>query len=279
MDDLLDGKYNSQIVDYHIIDCRFDYEYVGGHIPGAVNINTTATVEELLLGPSLTKPQPSVSGDAIRKTVLVFHCEFSAKRAPTLCVIFVLIHTTCYMIDVFFNSAKHLRARDRAMNNHLYPKIHFPEVYILEGGYCQYYKTSPHRCDPQGYVTMDDPTHTASRQDNLDQFRKARFGRHKSYAYGDGPGRTSLTSQQQKRNTAPSTNQVFAAANAARSRRGGLMTLQEDSNTTADADDTDTDLGDSPCPPPNKGAAHKNKRLGRAPLVRAETYNPVRMAY
>lgn len=84
MDNLLDGMYDSQIVDYHIIDCRFDYEYNGGHIPGAVNINTTAAVEELLLGPSLTKPRPSASGDQVRKTILVFHCEFSAKRAPTL---------------------------------------------------------------------------------------------------------------------------------------------------------------------------------------------------
>jgi M-phase inducer tyrosine phosphatase len=80
----LDGKYNDDITDFHVIDCRFDYEYQGGHIPGAVNINTTAAVEELLLGPSLTKPRPSVSGDKARKTILVFHCEFSAKRAPTL---------------------------------------------------------------------------------------------------------------------------------------------------------------------------------------------------
>ncbi|KAG6845177.1 hypothetical protein H0H87_012734 [Tephrocybe sp. NHM501043] len=261
LDALLDGKYDDRIVDYHIIDCRFDYEYAGGHVPGAVNINTTTAVEELLLGPSLTKPRPSVSGDSIRKTVLVFHCEFSAKRAPTF--------------------AKHLRAKDRAMNNHVYPKIHFPEVYILEGGYCQYFKTSPLRCEPPSYVTMDDPTHAASRREDLDQFRKARFGRHKSYAYGDGL-KASSTSQQQKRNTAPSggPNQVFAAANAARTRRsGGLTTLAEDGNTTADADDTDTDLGDSPCPPPNKNAAFKSKRLGRAPLARAETYNPVRMAY
>jgi len=84
MDALLDGKYDSQIIDYHIIDCRFDYEYAGGHIQGAVNINTTAAVEELLLGPSLTKPRPSISGDSTRKTILVFHCEFSCKRAPTL---------------------------------------------------------------------------------------------------------------------------------------------------------------------------------------------------
>ena len=80
----MDGKYNDKITDYHIIDCRFDYEYNGGHIPGAVNINTTAAVEDFLLSTSLTKPKPSVSGDNGRKTILVFHCEFSAKRAPTL---------------------------------------------------------------------------------------------------------------------------------------------------------------------------------------------------
>ncbi|KAF9466332.1 hypothetical protein BDZ94DRAFT_1187713 [Collybia nuda] len=264
LDKLLDGRYDPQIVDYHIIDCRFDYEYAGGHIPGAVNINTTNAVEELLLGPSLTKPRPSVSGDSVMKTILVFHCEFSAKRAPTF--------------------AKHMRGKDRLMNNHVYPKIHFPEVYILEGGYCQYFKTSPHRCEPPAYVTMDDPEHSASRREDLDQFRKAKFGRHKSYAYGDGAGKTSLMSQQQKRNTAPSggPNPLFAAANAARTRRGGgasLMTLAEDGNSTADADDTDTDLGDSPCPPPTKAAALKGKRMGRAPIARAETYNPARMAY
>ena len=47
-------------------------------------------VEELLLGPSLTKPRPSVSGDSMKKTVLIFHCEFSAKRAPTLYVFLLL---------------------------------------------------------------------------------------------------------------------------------------------------------------------------------------------
>lgn len=170
------------------------------------------------------------------------------------------------------------------MNNHVYPKIHFPEVYVLEGGYCQYFKTSPTRCDPPAYITMDDPTHAASRREDLDQFRKARFGRHKSYAYGDGLGKAPLQSQQQKRNTAPSggPNPVFAAANAARTRRGGggaLMTLPEDGNTTAEADDTDTDLGDSPCPPPTKTAVFKGKKIVRAPLIRAETYNPIRMAY
>ena len=80
----MDGKYGDFITDFHVIDCRFDYEYNGGHIPNAVNISTTTAIEELLLGPSLTKPRPCVSGDHARKTILVFHCEFSAKRAPTL---------------------------------------------------------------------------------------------------------------------------------------------------------------------------------------------------
>ena len=84
MDELLDGRYDTRLTTYHIIDCRFDYEYNGGHIPGAININTTSGVEDFLLGLGSTKPCPSTSGDAGKKTILVFHCEFSVKRAPTL---------------------------------------------------------------------------------------------------------------------------------------------------------------------------------------------------
>ncbi|KAI6045442.1 hypothetical protein EDC04DRAFT_3054445 [Pisolithus marmoratus] len=259
VDALLDGAYDNRIERYFIIDCRFDYEYNGGHIPGAININTPQGVEEFLLRNS--KPKPCVSGDACKKTVLVFHCEFSAKRAPTF--------------------AKHLRSHDRAMNNHLYPKIHYPEVYILEGGYCEYFKHSGERCQPQGYVTMDDPNHTHSRREDLDQFRKVKFGRTKSYAYGDlGSKLAGITEQQQvKRNTAPPAGptQLFAAANAARTRRNGLSTLAEISNITQ-TDDEETDIGESPCPPPNKGGLMKAKRLGRAPITRAETFDASRMA-
>ncbi|KAJ7046616.1 hypothetical protein C8F04DRAFT_1061131 [Mycena alexandri] len=253
---LLDGHYSEQ-ADYHIIDCRFDYEFNGGHINGAVNLNQPADVEEFLLRASLKKPKPSLSGDPGRKTILVFHCEFSAKRAPTF--------------------AKHLRAKDRALNNNNYPRIHYPELYILEGGYCQYFQSSSSRCLPQAYVTMDDPTHTASRDGGLDQMRKAtKFGRHKSYTYGDGLSKVSnLVQQQPKRNTVPAgPGSIFAAASAARSRRGTLQTLAEDGNVTADAEDTDEDLGDSPCPPAQKGT----KKAPR-PLIRAETYGPTRTIY
>ncbi|KAJ6496522.1 hypothetical protein C8R47DRAFT_1175933 [Mycena vitilis] len=250
LNNLLDGHYSEQ-ADYHVIDCRFDYEFNGGHIKGAVNLNQTADVEDFLLRSSLKKPKPSVSGDPGRKTILVFHCEFSAKRAPTF--------------------AKLLRAKDRALNQQVYPRIHYPELYILEGGYCTYFQSSSLRCLPQAYVTMDDPTHTASRDGGLDQLRKTKFGRHKSYTYGDGLSKSSnLAQQQPKRNTVPAgPSSMFAAATVARSRRGGsLMTLTEDGNVTADAEDTDEDVGDSPCPPPPKGA----KKPPRAALTRAETY-------
>ncbi|KAI0340196.1 hypothetical protein BDW22DRAFT_446265 [Trametopsis cervina] len=262
VNDLIDGKFDSQIAAFHVIDCRFDYEYNGGHIPGAININTTVGVEELLLGAAMPKPKPSISGDGDKKTVLVFHCEFSCKRAPTF--------------------AKHLRSKDRSLNNHVYPRIHYPEVYILEGGYCKYYKTTGERCEPRAYVRMDDPVHAASRKEDLDQFRKGKFGRTKSYAYGDGKNGM-MAPAVPKRNSAPSgqVSTLFVAGNAARTRRtnGLLQTLQEDSSGAQHSEDEDTDIGDSPCPPPTKavGVIFKGKKIPRAPLARAETYGPARM--
>ena len=65
------------------MDCRFAYEYNGGHIPGAINLGTGGEVEEFFFGDSVARPVPSMSGDGGKKTVLVFHCEFSQERAPT----------------------------------------------------------------------------------------------------------------------------------------------------------------------------------------------------
>lgn len=167
------------------------------------------------------------------------------------------------------------------MNNHMYPRIHYPEVYILEGGYCEYYKQCASRCHPPGYVTMDDPNYAVSRKEDLDQFRKGKFGRTKSFAYGDMTLKaTGMAQQPTKRNTAPAgAPQLFAAANAARSRRNGLSTVAEMGNATH-TDDEDTDIGDSPCPPPNKGGMllSKTKRFGRPPVTRAETFDATRMA-
>lgn len=93
LDSLISGQYTDKIKRYHIIDCRFDYEYAGGHIAGAINVKSMDALDELLLQEAtgvyqdgMDLPVPSRSGELEdgEQVVLVFHCEFSAKRAPTL---------------------------------------------------------------------------------------------------------------------------------------------------------------------------------------------------
>ncbi|ELQ74671.1 M-phase inducer phosphatase [Trachipleistophora hominis] len=109
------GKYN---VKYKIIDCRFDYEYNGGHIKDAINIDNVD---------SLIRSIPSLCNH-----VLIFHCEFSSVRAPRI--------------------AKYLRNYDRFNNE--YPSLDFPEIYVLEGGYKEFFHLFKDCCHPQNYVMM-----------------------------------------------------------------------------------------------------------------------------
>jgi M-phase inducer tyrosine phosphatase len=82
LQDLLNGVFEDHVSSYTIVDCRFDYEHNGGHIPGSVNLSTNEAIEAAFLNKSA--PAPSRSKDAGAKHILVFHCEFSVKRAPTL---------------------------------------------------------------------------------------------------------------------------------------------------------------------------------------------------
>ncbi len=73
MINVLDGQYGERYDQTHIVDCRFEYEYDGGHIDGAINFNDK---EELT-----NKLFESPTSD---KTLLIFHCEYSAHRAPLM---------------------------------------------------------------------------------------------------------------------------------------------------------------------------------------------------
>ena len=75
MIDVLDGKYGQCYDRCVVIDCRFEYEYEGGHIEGAININD----KDQLANQLSKSPLPD-------KTLLIFHCEYSAHRAPIMCV-------------------------------------------------------------------------------------------------------------------------------------------------------------------------------------------------
>lgn len=73
MIDVLDGKYGQCYDRSVVVDCRFEYEYEGGHIEGAVNYN-----DKEALATNLFEGSPS------ENTLLIFHCEYSAHRAPIM---------------------------------------------------------------------------------------------------------------------------------------------------------------------------------------------------
>lgn len=72
--EVLNGRYRHHYDDTWVVDCRFEYEYHGGHIEGAVNYND----KELLAQELFAK------NTAASKTLLIFHCEYSAHRAPIM---------------------------------------------------------------------------------------------------------------------------------------------------------------------------------------------------
>ncbi|KAG4304190.1 hypothetical protein PORY_002371 [Pneumocystis oryctolagi] len=151
---LLDGHYHDQCDEYIIVDCRFEYEYNGGHIIGSVNINTKDALDALLLDNPKTK-----------KCLIVFHCEYSSHRAPRL--------------------ALYLRNKDRQLNMQRYPHLYYPEIYILHGGYRSFYKKYKERCEPQNYVEMNDSLHKSACAKGMNNFRKnTKFLRTQTYTYG-----------------------------------------------------------------------------------------------
>tara|TARA_R110002003_G_scaffold433_11_gene19787 strand:- start:14018 stop:14662 length:645 start_codon:yes stop_codon:yes gene_type:complete len=70
---VLDGAYDHCYDNKVIIDCRFEYEYNGGHIEGAMNFcDKERLAERLFQAPSSAN------------TLLILHCEYSAHRAPLM---------------------------------------------------------------------------------------------------------------------------------------------------------------------------------------------------
>lgn len=82
--------------------------------------------------------------------------------------------------------AKHLRQKDRACNSHQYPKLTYPEVYILDGGYSSFFRDHKFRCYPQNYVEMDDKAHANACERGLGRIKqqRAKLSRAQTFAFG-----------------------------------------------------------------------------------------------
>jgi len=133
MAELLSGKYSQAVESYEILDCRYPYEYSGGHIVGAQSWDTPQFVID-----RINKVRDSVPAfsDSTRRKIMIFHCEFSAERGPT--------------------AQRLLREQDRCTNTERYPSLHYPELYLLEGGYKAFFEKFPEFCVPRKYTKMVD---------------------------------------------------------------------------------------------------------------------------
>lgn len=149
--DVVRGKYKNKVASCRIIDCRYPYEYEGGHIIGAEMWHLPELVGEHL---KAKKGAPVKASEEELRHIMVFHCEFSAERGP--------------------KTQRLLREMDRTANKEHYPALHFPEMYLLEGGYKSFYEKYPELCTPREYVRMLDPNHA----EDLRHFR----GKSKSWA-------------------------------------------------------------------------------------------------
>jgi M-phase inducer tyrosine phosphatase len=170
--EVLDGTYSSHYDQRMIIDCRFEYEFEGGHIDGAVNFNDKELLTSRLFEASLPG-----------KTLLIFHCEYSAHRAPIM--------------------ARHVRKQDRATNVEQYPKLSYPEVYILDGGYSKFFAQHRSRCFPQNYVEMDAKEHANTCEREMGRLRQGRtkLSRAQTFAFGQGQIDDSPTAQGRSKTT------------------------------------------------------------------------------
>ena len=166
MVDILDGKYTHVHDKVVIIDCRFEYEYNGGHINGAINFNDKEKLAEHLFD--------MASPCSTSRSLVIFHCEYSAFRAPTM--------------------AKFLRSHDRTVNVERYPMLTYPETYILDGGYSSFFKGFRSRCFPQEYVEMKNKEHSQACEMGMGKVKQSRRPLHRAATFAFGQGSSPINS-------------------------------------------------------------------------------------
>ena len=151
--------FNTLFDDVLILDCRFPYEYNGGHIPSAINVTSFAQLQDILFsaamgGMDCGSGLGGVGGVASGRTCLVFHCEFSQSRAPQ-----------------YFSSLRRLNESALASYNadsippttapicpsQLLSSCPYPDMYVMEGGYRRWVEEYADLCEPAGgYIEMRD---------------------------------------------------------------------------------------------------------------------------
>ncbi|GMR59619.1 hypothetical protein PMAYCL1PPCAC_29814, partial [Pristionchus mayeri] len=133
---------------YALIDCRYPYEFEGGHIKGATNVYDPKLIEYLFFSSTTSLLKEKRVGEGRR--IPIFYCEFSQKRGPSM--------------------ALAVRAFDRLRNT--WPMVDHSEMYVLNGGYKGFHASAEKNgfgefCLPFSYIQMEDPQYKAQ----MDKFR------------------------------------------------------------------------------------------------------------
>lgn len=113
-----------------IIDCRFPYEFNCGSIKNAINIYEPNSLITRLFG-----KMENIKRYLSSKCSIVLHCEYGKLRSPKL--------------------LRFLRSIDRQIHSEVYPRILFSEIYLLSGGYKEFYKEHQVCCLPRIYAMVD----------------------------------------------------------------------------------------------------------------------------
>jgi M-phase inducer tyrosine phosphatase len=130
---VLTGELRGRYEQIQLLDCRFKFEYDGGHVAGALHLPQPEMLASLFFDSSKSRPHNPFS------VLFVFYCEFSQKRGPC--------------------AANHMRRLDREDNATAYPRVHYPLLYLLQGGYSSFFAKYRNLCVPEAYVPMDDKDH------------------------------------------------------------------------------------------------------------------------
>ena len=141
MASLLRGDFNHKIARYTILDCRYSYEYEGGHIRDAIHADSN--IKDVCH--QLMHDEIKYDKDGRKLPhVLIFHCEFSKNRGPRMARMFREVDSRC------------------TEGNYL-----FPELYVMKGGYREFYSVEQYRtlCDG-GYTPMSSEDSPRCNNDN-----------------------------------------------------------------------------------------------------------------
>lgn len=158
---IITGRRGEVFDDFIIIDCRFNYEYDGGHIVNAINISSQKDLEDTFIH-NLEYAYP-------KRTLLIFHCELSVLRGPRM--------------------ASHLRKCDRVLNKDSYPYLSYPDIVVLEGGYKKFYNKFRYHCYPQSYIEMKNENFRDKCLSEMDKIRlQAKLPRAHSFNQPIKPG-------------------------------------------------------------------------------------------